>query len=133
MNKEQKIKIRRRMQVALALLAVFPLVSGVLGLAGASNPIFEIRYSSDMVLDSNLRFLNGMSVAIAVSVYLILPLISKETFAFRILMAAFICGAAGRSLSIFAYSYFSLPLVTLALVELLSPALLIYYQNKIKD
>lgn len=133
MNQEQKTKIERRICFLLGLLMIFPFVSGISGLAGIDNPLYSLRFSSDIILDSNLRFLNGMSVGIAVSVYVILPRISRETTAFRILMAAFMCGAAGRTLAALTFRDLPPSLIGLILIELISPAILIYYQSKIKD
>jgi hypothetical protein len=126
-------KIKRRLQWVTGFLSLFPLLSGILGLTGIDNPLYRTELHDDIILDSNLRFLNAMSVGVAVSLYLLLRNLQNETTAFRLLMGIILCGAAGRLLSICVYSYPSLPFILIVFVELISPLVLVYWQNKIKE
>jgi hypothetical protein len=122
---------RRGLQACLGVLAFAPLLSGILGLKGIYNPLFSGFKGTDMVLDSNLRFLNGMSIALSVSVYVIIPIIEKEKLALRIICGAIFLGGLARLLSIYELGFPELPLPVFMMIELLSPPILIYWQNSL--
>lgn len=115
----------------IGILAAAPLISGIAGLSGIFNPLFFQALPKNLFLDSNLRFLNGMSVAVALSFYFLIPVIEKETFACRILSLAIFLGGVGRILSIMALGMPAPPLFIFMVIEIFSPVLIVYWQNKI--
>ena len=124
-------KSKKALQAVIGILAVAPLVSGLIGLSGIRNPLFTEALPADLVLDSNLRFLNAMSVAVAVSFYCVIPVIEKETFAFRVVCGAVWLGGIGRLISIYDLGVPPLFIIGFLALELLSPILIIYWQKQI--
>ena len=96
----KKMASRKALQSVISILALAPLLSGIIGLSGIYNPMFFDNLPVNLILDSNLRFLNAMSVAVALSFYFIIPVIEKETFACRIVCCAIFLGGIGRVISI---------------------------------
>jgi hypothetical protein len=130
----QKQSFRRRnLQLSLGILALAPLLSGLLGLKGIYNPLFAECEGADIFLDSNLRFLNGMSMGISLAVYAIIPVIEKEKLALRIVCAAIFLGGLARLLSIHTFGFPGFPLTTFMIIELVSPPILVYWQNSIAE
>ena len=51
---------KRWLQVAMAILGIIPIATGIVGLFGLSDPIFaNAGIPANAILDSNLRFLPG--------------------------------------------------------------------------
>ncbi|MCE7059452.1 DUF4345 domain-containing protein [Dyadobacter sp. CY343] len=124
-------KSKRALQIVIAILAAAPLVSGILGLAGIYNPLFSETLPADLVLDSNLRFLNAVSVAVAIAFYCILPVIEKETFACRVICSAILLGGLARLISIYELGIPPFFISASLILELLSPILIMYWQRRI--
>jgi len=124
---------RKILQYMIAVLALAPLLSGIAGLAGIYNPIFLENLPENLILDSNLRFLNGMSIAVALAFYFLIPVIEKETFACRIICFAIFAGGIGRLISIFALGNPPAFILTFLVIELSCPLLIIYWQKHIAN
>ena len=127
----KKVTSRKVLQSVMGVLAAAPLLSGILGLSGIYNPLFSGNLPVNLVLDSNLRFLNAMSIAVALSFYFIIPVIEKETFACRIICCAILLGGVGRLISIYDLGVRPIPLLVFLALELSFPVLIIYWQQKI--
>jgi hypothetical protein len=127
-----KKKVSRKMlQSVMATLAAAPLLSGIIGLSGIHNPLFSGGIPADLLLDTNLRFLNGMSIATALSFYFILPVIEKETFACRVICSAIFLGGIGRCISIYDLGLPPTPVLFFLILELIFPLLIIYWQSRL--
>ena len=126
----KKIKHRKALQWVIGILALAPLFSGLVGLSGIYNPLFTTQSPPDLILDSNLRFLNAMSVVVALSFYFIMPVIEKETFAFRIICCSVFFGGVGRLLSFFNLGTMPTPLLFILLLELAGPLVIMYWQQQ---
>lgn len=126
-----KVKHRKVLQYLIGILAAAPLLSGIIGLAGIYNPLFAGRLPINLILDSNLRFLNAMSIAVALSFYFIIPVIEKETFACRVICCSIFMGGIGRLISIYDLGKPPLPLLVFLTLELSSPILIMYWQQQI--
>ena len=122
---------KKTLQYVIDILALAPLLSGLIGLSGIFNPLFFDKLPVNLFLDSNLRFLNAMSVAVALSFYLILPVIEKETFACRIICFAIFLGGVGRLISMYDLGITAFPLLIFAAFELIFPPLIIYWQYQL--
>lgn len=127
----KKVTSRKVLQFVMGTLAAAPLLSGILGLSGIYNPMFSGNLPVNLVLDSNLRFLNAMSISVALSFYFIIPVIEKQTFACRIICCAILLGGVGRLISIYDLGIPPFPLLVFLALELLFPVLIIYWQQKI--
>ena len=119
------------MQWVIGILALAPLFSGLIGLSGIYNPLFTAPLPTDAVLDTNLRFLNAMSVIVALSFYFLLPVIEKETFACRIICCSVFFGGVGRVISFFHLGTMPTPLFFILILELAGPIVIIYWQKQI--
>jgi hypothetical protein len=131
MNRSRNDLSKKSLQISIGLLALAPLVSGIAGLKGIYNPLFSRDLPVDKILDSNLRFLNGVSIGLSLAVYAVIPNIEKEVLAFRIICAAIFLGGLGRLLSISELGIPSLPFPILVVIELLSPPILVCWQYSI--
>ncbi|WP_439556434.1 DUF4345 domain-containing protein [Dyadobacter sp.] len=123
---------RRIFQIVLAIAALAPLLTGILGLLGIDNPLYRSIKSPDYVLlDSNLRFLNGISVGLGISIYAILPTIEKQASALRIICGVICLGGIARLLSLYNYGLPPFPFNFFIPVEILAPVLFVVWQNRI--
>jgi len=127
----RKVKSRKVLQITMGVLATAPLLSGIIGLAGIYNPLFFENLPLNLILDSNLRFLNAMSVAVALSFYFIIPVIEKETFACRIICCTIFLGGIGRLISIYDLGFPPFPLLVFLFLELSGPILIMYWQQQL--
>ena len=127
------MKSRRSLQIVMGTLATAPLLSGIVGLAGIYNPMFGGNLPVNLILDSNLRFLNATSVAVAISIYFLLPVIEKQTFACRIICFTIFLGGAGRLISIRDLGTPPWPLLVFMCIELTSPVLLVLWQKRVQE
>lgn len=126
----KKIKHRKALQWVIGILALAPLFSGLIGLLGIYNPVFTTQSRPDLILDSNLRFLNAMCVIIALSFYFIIPVIEKETFACRIICCSVFFGGVGRLISFFHLGTMPVPLIFILFLELAGPLVIMYWQQQ---
>ena len=122
---------RKTLQVVTGILAIAPLSAGLIGLSGIYNPLFLERLPENPVLDSNLRFLNAMSVAVALSFYFIIPVIEKETLACRIVCCSIFSGGVGRLISFCYLDAGFFPLFLILMLEMVCPIIIMYWQQRI--
>ena len=122
---------RKALQTVIAVSAAAPLLSGLVGLSGIYNPLFLQKLPDNTLLDTNLRFLNAMSVAVGLAFYFIIPVIEKETFACRALCATIIFGGIGRLISIFNLGKPPGIVLVFMAVELSVPVLIIFWQKRL--
>jgi hypothetical protein len=129
-----KSRSRRILQIVIGLLATAPLLTGLLGMTGIDNPIYSSHPLSDNVLlDSNLRYLNGFSVGIALALYYIIPYIESHTLLLRAICGIIFLGAAGRILSVAFLGLPPLPMPVFVLIEIMAPPILVVWQNNIRS
>ncbi|MCF0054529.1 DUF4345 domain-containing protein [Dyadobacter sp. CY356] len=122
---------KKKLQWVIRILAAAPLLSGLIGLAGIYNPLFNQSLPENLILDSNLRFLNAMSIAVALSFYYITPVIEKETTGCRIICSTIFLGGLGRLISIFDLGLPPVPFIVFLVVELTSPIIIVFWQKKL--
>ena len=127
----KKATHRKALQIVMGILAVAPLLSGLIGLSGIYNPLFSEKLPENLVLDSNLRFLNAMSIVVALSFYFIIPVIEKETFACRVICCSIFLGGVGRLISFYDFGTIPLPLLLALILELICPIVIIYWQRQV--
>jgi hypothetical protein len=124
---------RRLLQITLGVLAAAPLLTGLLGMSGINNPIYLSDPLPDHVLlDSNLRLLNGFSVGVALAIYYIIPGIEYQALLLRTICGIIFIGAAGRILSIAQFGLPPFPMPLFVLIEIIAPPILVFWHNKIK-
>jgi hypothetical protein len=77
---------KSRLQVASALLGAIPIMTGIIGMFGISDPLYaSAALPPSTLLDSNLRFFSGVWLGLGVAMYWIIPTIEKQTLLFRAL------------------------------------------------
>ncbi|MCF2446699.1 DUF4345 domain-containing protein [Dyadobacter sp. CY345] len=126
------ISSKKLLQVMMCLLALAPLLTGILGLSGIYNPIYPgLSYSENVLLDSNLRFLNGVSIALGISVFAVIPNIEKKTFSYRLIWGMIFLGGLSRLLSVWSLGLPPFPMPIFMAIEILVPIPFLYWQNQI--
>jgi hypothetical protein len=132
LSKNMKTKTSKKtLQWVIRILATAPLLSGIIGLAGIYNPIFNQKLPANLILDSNLRFLNAMSIAVALSFYYITTVIEKETIGCRIICSAIFMGGIGRLVSVYDLGLPPGPFIIFLFLELISPIIIVFWQQKL--
>ncbi|MCF0072797.1 DUF4345 domain-containing protein [Dyadobacter sp. CY261] len=130
----KKSSSRKLLQISLAICALVPIFTGLLGMAGNNNPIYpEAERPAGLLLDSNLRFLNGLSVGIGVCTLSIIPDIKGRSTELRIICTVIFFGAIGRILSVASFGFPPPPFGIVAFFELIIPPLLAYWQSRIAN
>ena len=67
-------KSHRNLQVVTSILALVPLLTGLIGFSGYDNPLYKVaNLPHNATTDSNLSFPNGFSVGTGIAIYRIVP------------------------------------------------------------
>lgn len=123
---------RRLLQAVVAVLAMTPVVFGVLGIA--IGPRFLHATAPWPVdLDSHLRFLSGVFLIVGLGWYSCLPAIETKTERFRMLAAATFAGGLARLISLLIAGLPSMGHVAGLCVELVAVPLLTLWQARIAN
>jgi hypothetical protein len=121
---------RRTLQVVVALLAAVPVLAGLEGIV--SGPAFTgVAAPWPTDLDSHMRFLSGVFLAIGIAWYSCIPGIEAKTRRFRLLAALTVCGGLARLASAFIAGAPSAGHRFGLVVELLIVPLLVLWQARI--
>lgn len=101
-------------------------------MSGTDNPIyFSEEKPAGLLLDSNLRFLNGLSVGIGVYTLSIIPNIRKRSGEVKMICLVIFFGGIGRAISAFNYGLPPIPFNLFVFFELGLPPLLAFWQSRI--
>lgn len=123
---------KKLLQVMMCLLALAPILSGILGLLGIFNPIYPgLSDSENVLLDSNLRFLNGVSIGLGSSVFAVIPNIEKKTFVYRLIWGMIFLGGLSRLLSVWSLGLPPFPMPIFMAIEIILPIPFVYWQKQI--
>jgi hypothetical protein len=123
---------KRPLQIAMALLGLVPLLTGVVSLSGLSDPIYAAAHlPADALLDSNLRFFGGLWLGLGIAVYWLIPNIEKHTVLFRALWAMIFVGGIGRLLSMLLLAPPPLPFVAFTVLEIVGAPLFVLWQARV--
>jgi len=123
---------KRNLQIATAILAMVPVISGFLGMMGLDDPLYKsLNLPRDATLDSNLRFYSGVWLGLGLLAFWLIPRIDTESMLFRALWLMIFIGGLGRLISLFIVGLPFLPLVAFTLLEFVGPPLFIWWQHKI--
>jgi hypothetical protein len=125
---------RRRLQVATAMLALVPTLTGLLGMSGLSDPVYaSLGLPHDATLDSQLRFYNGVWLGLGLAAFWLLPRIERETTLFRFLWLMIFIGGIGRLLSLVLTGMPFPPLIGFTMLEIIGAPLFVLWQRQIAD
>jgi hypothetical protein len=121
---------KRKLQVATAILAAVPVVTGLIGMTGISDPLYaSLNLPRDATLDSNLRFFAGVWLGLGLAACWVIPRIERETALFRAVWLMIFLGGAGRLLSLLTTGMPLAPFVGFTLLELIGAPLFVWWQS----
>lgn len=90
---------RRMLQAAIAIAGLVPICGGTLGVlfgAAAFDPSFSLAAQDSVALDSHVRYLSGLLLAIGLTFYSLIPTIERQTLIARVLTAIVFVGGLAR-------------------------------------
>ena len=122
---------KRGLQVASAILAAIPVVTGIIGLLGTSDPLYELKRQPDVLLDSNLRFFGGLWLGLGIAMYWLVPRIDTQTVLFRALWGMIFLGGIGRLISMLAVAAPPIPFIGFTVLEIVGAPLLVLWQARL--
>jgi hypothetical protein len=121
---------RRFLQCLIAVLAAVPLLAGLEGVI--SGPSFlRIEEPWPVDLDSHMRFLSGVLLAIGIAWYSCIPSIEEVGGRFRLLAALTFAGGLARLVSLIAAGSPSAAHIYGLAVELVVVPLLVFWQARL--
>lgn len=128
---------KKALQIVLAVLGLIPIVTGSLSIVLGVSALRVVggfitsEMSSNIVLDSEIRFLGAVWLGVGVLVYWTIPSIDKQTTLFRLLMGTIFLGGIGRSLSAFLIGTPPTLFIAIIVLELIGMPLLMLWQSLI--
>jgi len=123
---------RSALQIVSAILALVPVVTGVIGLRGINDPVYApVSSPQAILLDTNLRFFSGLWLGLGLAYLWLIPSIERQTILFRAIWGAIFVGGIGRLLSIALTGTPPAPFVFFALLEIVGAPLFIYWQHQV--
>ncbi|MGY3494651.1 DUF4345 domain-containing protein [Bradyrhizobium sp. USDA 4502] len=121
---------RRPLQIATALLALVPILTGIITMLGVSDPLYASAGVPALpVLDSNLRFFGGVWLGLGLALLWLVPRIESESVLFRVVWGGIFLGGIGRLLSMLMVGLPSLPFVGFTALEVIGAPLFVYWQH----
>jgi hypothetical protein len=123
---------RRPLQIATAILACVPTLTGLLAMTGLDDPLYRaLQLPRDATLDSNLRFYGGVWLGLGVAAFWLLPRIERETVLFRFLWLMIFLGGIGRVLSLVLTGMPFPPFIGFTALEVVGAPLFIGWQARV--
>ncbi|WP_166215790.1 DUF4345 family protein [Bradyrhizobium septentrionale] len=123
---------RRALQIATGLLALVPILTGIITMLGVSDPLYASSGVPALpVLDSNLRFFGGVWLGLGLALIWLVPRIESESVLFRVVWGGIFLGGVGRLLSIVMVGAPPIPFIGFTALELIGAPLFVYWQHLI--
>jgi uncharacterized protein YjeT (DUF2065 family) len=123
---------RRALQIATALLALVPVLTGLITMLGVSDPLYASSGVPALpVLDSNLRFFGGVWLGLGLALLWLVPRIESESVLFRVIWGGIFLGGIGRLLSMAMVGLPPLPFVGFTALEVIGAPLFVYWQHRV--
>lgn len=123
---------RRLLQAATAVMALIPVVTGVLTMMGIDDPLYRASgLPCDALLDGNLRFFGGVWLALGLAMLSLVPQIEREGRMFAVLWGAVFLGGVGRALSMAWLGLPPVPFIGFTLLELVGAPAFIAWQRRV--
>ncbi|QIG93152.1 DUF4345 domain-containing protein [Bradyrhizobium sp. 6(2017)] len=121
---------RRALQIATGLLALVPILTGIITMLGVSDPLYASSGVPALpVLDSNLRFFGGVWLGLGLALIWLVPRIESESVLFRVVWGGIFLGGVGRLLSIVMVGAPPIPFTGFTALELIGAPLFVYWQH----
>ncbi|MBP0590863.1 DUF4345 domain-containing protein [Paraburkholderia sp. LEh10] len=123
---------RRALQVATVILALVPVITGLVGMMGLGDPLYgKLLLPHDATLDSNLRFYAGVWLGLGLAAFWIAPRIERETALFRALWLMIFIGGIGRLVSLVAVGMPFAPFIGFTALEVIGAPLFVWWQQRV--
>jgi hypothetical protein len=123
---------KRLLQIFTSILGLVPILTGIVGLFGLSDPIYaNANLPSDAMLDSNLRFLSGVWLGLGLTVIWLIPRIETQTVLFRVLWGMIFLGGVGRLLSMLVLGWPPIPFIAFTVLEIVGAPIFIAWQARL--
>jgi Domain of unknown function (DUF4345) len=124
---------KRPLQITTAVLGLIPIITSLVGFMGVTDPLYAAAdIARDPLLDSNLRFFNGVWLGLGLSLLWLVPRIDTETALFRILWGMIFIGGIGRLLSMIFIGLPPWPFIAFTVLEIVGAPLFIAWQHRIQ-
>ena len=123
---------KHALQIVMALLAIIPLATGLLGLLGVDDPFYVAAgVPSIVLLDTNLRFYSGVWLGIGLAICWLIPTIERQTVLFRMIWGMIFIGGIGRVMSMAMLAWPPVPFVAFTALEIVGAPLFIIWQARL--
>jgi hypothetical protein len=123
---------RRALQVATGILALVPILTGLVGMMGLDDPLYAAALlPRDATLDSNLRFYAGVWCGLGLVVFWLIPRIERETALFRALWLMIFIGGVGRLFSLPVVGLPFPPFIGFTLLEVIGAPVFVWWQSRV--
>jgi hypothetical protein len=123
---------RLLLQICTAVLALVPIVTGIISMRGMRDPLYRpLQLPGSPVLDSNLRFFGGVWLGLGLALLWTVPSIEQHAILFRWLWVAVFLGGIGRLLSWWVVGAPPVPFIGFLLLEIVGAPLFIYWQWRV--
>jgi Domain of unknown function (DUF4345) len=123
---------KRNLQIATALLACVPTLTGLIAMTGVDDPLYKsMGLPRDAMLDSNLRFYAGVWLGLGLCAFWTIPRIERQSSLFRAVWGMIFIGGIGRVLSITQLGLPYLPFVGFTLLELIGAPIFVVWQYRV--
>jgi hypothetical protein len=120
------------LQILTAILGLVPVLTGIVGLFGLSDPIYaSADLPANALLDSNLRFLSGVWLGLGLGVFWLIPRIETQTVLFRVLWGMIFLGGIGRLLSMLFLGWPPIPFIAFTILEIAGAPLFVVWQARL--
>lgn len=123
---------KKPLQIWMALLAMVPVITGLLTLMGLDDPLYASAQLPNVpVLDSNLRFFGGIWLALGLAMWSIIARIEQHGPVFQLIWGAIFLGGIGRMLSMGLSGLPPLPFIGFTILEIAGAPLFIWWQHQV--
>lgn len=123
---------KRLLQIATAVLGAIPVLSGIVGMFGLSDPIYaSAGLPANALLDSNLRFFSGVWLGLGLALYWLIPNIEKQAVPFRVLWGMVFLGGVGRLMSMLFLTWPPVQFVAFTGLEIVGAPFFIAWQARL--
>lgn len=123
---------KRPLQILTAILGAVPILTGIIGLFGLSDPIYaSASLPANALLDSNLRFLSGVWLGVGLTVIWLIPRIETQTVLFRVLWGMIFLGGVGRLLSMLFLGWPPIPFIAFTVLEIVGAPIFVAWQARL--
>jgi hypothetical protein len=125
---------KRPLQISTAILGAVPILTGIIGLFGLTDPIYaSVNLPANALLDSNLRFLSGIWLGLGLTVIWLIPRIETQTVLFRVLWGMIFLGGIGRLLSMLFLGWPPIPFIAFTVLEIVGAPVFVAWQAHLKS